>query len=176
LENRFDRGFIAGVIGGLVMNIWSFWAGFINFTELRMVDWAGIMFYGHTPPFSLIETVVAFFLQLAFSGVLGVLFTYLIPLLTSHNLYFKGLVFGSTVWFFIYAVSTLFRVPGTIPSSVGTVLSNLLAALLFGLVTSYVLKMSYATAAQPMATKMTAVPARKPLKQNDDDQNNPNKN
>ncbi len=168
MEDRFERGFMAGVSGGIIMNVWSFTAGYMKFTDLRMVDWAGIMFFGHTPPFTLIESVIAFFLQLGFSGVLGVIFAYLIPMLTSKSLHFKGLVFGSAVWFFIYGITSIFRVPGTVPSSVGTVVSNLISALLFGFVTSYVLKQVYGPAPFPIATKMTAVPAMKPIRKNDD--------
>jgi len=168
LEDRFERGFIAGVSGGIIMNIWSFISGYIQFTDLRMVDWAGIMFFGHTPPFTPVESVIAFFLQLGFSGFFGVLFAYLIPMLTSKSLHFKGLVFSSAVWFFIYGITTLFRVPGLVPAPAGTVVSNLISALLFGFVTSYVLKQFYAPAPFPIATKMTAVPAMKPVKKNDD--------
>lgn len=166
MENRFERGFIAGVIGGLIMNSWSFISGYIRFTDIRIVDWSGIMFFGHTPPFTLIETIVALGLQLGFSGFLGVVFAFLIPMITKQNLYFKSLVFGAAIWFFIYGVITLFQVPGTVPISVGTVVSNLLSALLFGLGTAFYLK-QFSSVPALRVPKITAVPAMKPIRKND---------
>jgi hypothetical protein len=170
LQDRFERGFIAGVIGGIIMNIWSFISGYLQFTHLRMVDWAGIMFFGHTPPFTLLENIVALGLQLGFSGFLGVVFAFLIPMIASQNLYFKGLVFSAAVWFFIYGVTGLFRVPGTVPASVGTVVSNLIAAFLFGLGSAFYLKQFSSTPAL-RRPNLTAVPAMKPVKKNDDADN-----
>lgn len=166
MENRFERGFIAGIIGGIIMNVWSFISGYIQFTEVRIVDWGGIMFFGHTPPFTLIETIVALGLQLGFSGFLGVIFAFLIPVITSRNLYFKGLVYSAAVWFLIYGVTTLFRVPGTVPATVGTVFSNLISAFLFGLGTAFYLK-QFSAAPVIRVPKMTAVPAMKPVRKNE---------
>lgn len=170
MQDRFERGFIAGVIGGIIMNIWSFTSGYIQFTDVRMVDWGGIMFFGHTPPFTLMENIVALGLQLGFSGFLGVVFAFLIPLITSQNLYFKGLVLSTAIWFLIYGVATLFRVPGTVPASVGTVVSNLVSAFLFGLGSAFYLKQFSANPDLRMP-KITAVPAMKPVKKNDEADN-----
>ncbi|MBS4026429.1 MAG: hypothetical protein KGZ96_12230 [Clostridia bacterium] len=46
----FYRGFIAGVAGGIVMNIESLLSFHIlNFTTLRFLDWVGVILYGTLP-------------------------------------------------------------------------------------------------------------------------------
>ena len=48
--DRFHRGFIAGVISGIFLNVYNFICYYIlKVTEIRFVDWTSIMAYGHRP-------------------------------------------------------------------------------------------------------------------------------
>lgn len=169
MNDRFIAGFTAGVLAGILMNVWSFFAGLINFTTLRMVDWVGIFAFAHTPPFTLTEVSIAFFIQLGFSGVLGIAFAYLIPTITNHHIEFKGWVFGMTVWFAIYAVSTLFKVEGTMPTPVKTVVSNIIASTIFGFSLASALKKYSKKETNSTDYGMVMAPAMKPLDGTSDD-------
>ncbi|VBB08981.1 Hypothetical protein LUCI_4267 [Lucifera butyrica] len=171
MEDRLTKGFTAGIIGGITMNIWAWIASSLNLTTLTMAEWAGIMIYGRTPPFNFGETVFALLGQVLFSGALGVAFSYLVPRISSRNLLFKGWFFSIMTWFAIYAVTTLFKVEGTLNLPLKTVIANFTAATIFGLVTAAALK-TYTVETAPSA-RMSMAPAMKPLdtEKDDDDPN-----
>jgi len=167
VEDRLTRGFIAGVVGGIGMNLWGFFAGLMNFTTLRMADWAVIMIYAHTPPFDSGEIIFALLGQLFFTGALGAAFVYLLRLVTSKNLIFKGWFFSVLIWFFIYAVTTLFKVEGTMPLPFKTAVANFIAATIYGLALPIALKI---LTVRLDSTQMSMAPAMKPLNKSEEDE------
>lgn len=173
LEDRFTRGFVAGGIGGTVVAILSYIAGMIGFTTLRIADWIAIFIYAHTPPFSVGEMVYATLGQLAMAGVMGVLFAFWLPHVSSRNLLFKGWLFSITVWFLIYATTTLFSLQGTVPTPLKTTLSNFVSATVYGLVQAYALR---ALTPQENTASFRAVmaPAMKPLEGEGENGDTPN--
>lgn len=134
MEDRLTRGFIAGVISGIVTNAFNILLGASGLSELRFLDWTGIVMYDHIPPFTLGEMIFALVGQLIFTGGLGVLFIYLIPLITSKNLLFKSWLWGASIWFVIDGLTTLYKMEGISPTSLGTSVGNYLSASLYGLV------------------------------------------
>lgn len=99
-KDIFSRGFFAGVIAGIAILTWSLLAGAtLQISHLRIIDWTAIMMFAHTPPFQVIETIIAALGNIFFCGILGVAFSYIIPLIKSEKIYFKGWVFSLTVWF-----------------------------------------------------------------------------
>ncbi|MDT8903611.1 hypothetical protein [Anaeroselena agilis] len=169
MEDRVLRGFSAGIAGGIAMNIWSFISGAMNMTTLRISDWAAVIIHAHTPPFSLGETLFSLLGQLIFSGVLGIAFAYLVPPAGSRYLIFKGWLFSVTAWFLIYAVTTLFKVEGTVPIPLMTAIANLIASSVFGLVLAAAL--NALTVGSGSSARLGMVPAMKPL--DDDDETRP---
>lgn len=48
--DRFFRGLVAGIIGGLVMNIWNLTSYYLlNFANISVIDWSGIILLGYKP-------------------------------------------------------------------------------------------------------------------------------
>jgi uncharacterized membrane protein len=132
--DRFTRGFIAGVIGGVAMNLWNLVVLFlINWDVITYIEWAGIMIFGSLPR-SHAEGLIALLMQISFVGVLGISFAFLIPHVTSQAYLFKGVVYGVAVGFFIYAIPTLFQVPVLKETSLATVISDIVGASVWGLV------------------------------------------
>ena len=168
MEDRLTRGFSAGVVGGLLMNLWAFFAGMMGFTTRRIVDWAAIMIYAHRPPFTSGELLFAFFGQLFFAGALGVVFAYLVPRVTSRHLLFRGWFFSVMTWFFIYGVTTLFKVEGTVPTPLNTAIANFIAATIYGLVLPVALQ-AFTAKTGVAERRMQMAPAMKPLKAEDND-------
>lgn len=134
LQDRTTKGFIAGVIGGIAMNILNYISYYLNIADLRFLDWPSIFVTGHsaTNAFS-----VMFFLlvQLIFVGFLGIVFAYLISkLMTSTNYVFKGLLFGVLSWFAIYSLTYIANVPKLTPLTMGTAVTDFIGGLVFGFV------------------------------------------
>lgn len=132
LEDRLTRGFIAGILGGLVAFPWALISKFIFKTaDILYMDFAAIHIYGKRPD-NLIEMIFAQFIVFGLFGALGIIFVYLIPYVTSMNLILKGLIWGAAFWFFSYAITLLFKVRGLELITFSNSFSNLIGALIWG--------------------------------------------
>lgn len=139
MDDRLTMGFIAGLVGGIFMNIINLLVYAFGISELRYLDWAAITIYG-TRPVDLGETVFALGVQILFVGILGVIFAYLILLVTSKNYLLRGWLFGSSVWFSLYGITLLFDVEQTIPLRLGTAATDFVGASAYGLVLAVTLR------------------------------------
>lgn len=140
MEDRFTRGFIAGIIGSIPVNAWSFFAGSIGMTDLRTADLIGAILYAYSPPFGSGEIGFALLGHILISGTLGIGFAYLFPQEIIRNFFFKGWIFSINIWFTVYAITTFFRLPGTVPTSLNTILTDFVSATLFGLALAFALR------------------------------------
>ncbi|MBE0466670.1 MAG: hypothetical protein IBX71_05525 [Candidatus Desulforudis sp.] len=140
MKDRLTRGFIAGLLAGIVMNgenYLTFYA--LNFADLRHLDWAAALVFGH-PPTNILETAFAQIVQLFFAGLAGILFAYLVPFVTSRNHLLKGWIYGVLVWWVAYALTIMFRLPGLVTITLETAVSNVIGASLYGLVLAALLR------------------------------------
>jgi len=172
LRDKFTRGFIAGMTGGLVANTASLLFGFLGLTTLRFADWTAIITLGKAPPFSTGEILFALAANIGFMGILGIVFIYLIPLIKSTNLLFKGWIFSTFIWFLIYSVTALFKVEGTMPLPLTTALANVVTTSIYGLVLAQVSEKEFVKniASEQAGNVFRLIkPAMKPFKKNDDD-------
>lgn len=134
LEDRFTRGFFAGVVGALAMSVVSYTSFYLfHFTEMRLFDYAAVIIYGHKVSV-LWEAIFAQLAQFVFAGIMGVLFAYLITKLTSKNYLLKGWIFGISVWFFLFAIGTLYRLPHLFRIAPESAFTNFIASSFYGLV------------------------------------------
>ncbi len=118
------------------MNIWTLVVLFIfDWEIIRFIDWAGIIIFGDLPR-SHLEGLFAFFMQLLWAGLLGIIFAYLIPQITSRGYMLKGAIFGILAGFIIYAIPTLFQIPFLKDHSLATATANHLGGLIWGLTTA----------------------------------------
>ncbi len=133
--DRFTRGFVAGVLGGIIMNLWSLAIviSILNWEIIRFIDWSAIIIFGDLPRNHL-EGIFGFSMHLVFTGLLGIIFAFLIPHITSRAYLFKGIVYGLIANFISYAIPGLFQKPVITEHSLATVTSNLIGAILFGIV------------------------------------------
>ncbi len=137
--DRFTRGLIAGIAGGIAMNLWTVFAVFVLQLEIiRFVDWAAVILYGDLAR-SHIEATLALLMQLMWSGVLGIAFAFMIAQVSSQRYYLKGAVFRIISGFIIYAIPTVLQVPVLAEHSFATVASNHTGGLIWGLVTAKML-------------------------------------
>ena len=139
MRDRLTNGFFAGIVGGVVMTLINFISHYgLNFAEKRYLDFAAIFIFGHEPT-NLTQVIFAQIGHLFFTGLLGIIFAYLIPVVTSKNIFFKGWLYGVAMWFAIYAITVLFEVPVVKEISQTTAISNAIGASLYGITIAVVL-------------------------------------
>lgn len=138
LKDRLVAGFLAGVAGGIVMNIYVQIAWLLNATQVRYLDWAAFLLYGHQP-LGIGDAFFAQLVQIVFTGILGILFAYLIPVITSRYYLFRGFIFGLSVWFLIYSFTLLYGLHGIVPLEALTVAIDFVGAGIYGSVLAYIL-------------------------------------
>lgn len=134
MEDRFTRGFVAGIVGGIAMNIWSLSSSYlIHFTKARFLDYSAAMLFGHKST-NLIELIIAQLTQLLFAAAMGVLFAYIIPAITSKNYLLKGWFYAIWIWFIVFSIGKLYKFSFLVTTSWKTVVSNFIGATIYGLI------------------------------------------
>lgn len=138
--DRSFRGGIAGIIGGIVMNVWSFLVYLVlNIKIVRFLDWAGFVLYGHLPR-NTFEALYALIIQIIFAGFLGVVLAFVVKQSTSRGYILKGIFFGLITGFFIYAVPVFLNTPILSDLPLNNVISNHFGGILWGATTAYMLQ------------------------------------
>ncbi|KUO53120.1 MAG: hypothetical protein APF76_03515 [Desulfitibacter sp. BRH_c19] len=138
--DRFHRGLVAGIVGGVAMNLWTAFAvTILNLEIIRFIDWAGVILYG-SPPDTHFKGFYALIIQLTWVGLLGVVFAYLMRYTTSRGYLIKGAFYGVVVGLIIYAIPTIFQTPHIANASIETVLSNHTGGLIWGLLMAQTLR------------------------------------
>ncbi len=108
--DRTMRGFIAGIVAGLALNIWSLPFYFLKLVNIHHIHWAGILIC-HGLPRNTGESLVCFIIQVLWDGILGVFFSYLFKNSTSGDYIYKGLLYSFFLSFVFNSIVTLYRVP-----------------------------------------------------------------
>lgn len=160
--DKFSVGLTSGVISGIGLNLFSFASEKAGISKLPIASWTAIIIYGRTPPFSSGEIWFAALGNVFFAGFLGVVFSFLVPVITKERLYLKGWFFSIIIWFSIYAVTALFKVDGTLPLELNTVISNAVVSSIFGLLLAYFVNLLSGNAEAAFSHKAKLRPAMKP--------------
>lgn len=140
MRDRFVRGLLAGLAGGVAAIVVSLLLkDALRFGTLHFYDISGVMIFGRKPR-GLAEALFAETGHLGFSATIGIALAYLFPRMKSTHLWIKGLFFGAAVWFAVYAITILFKVPEVQEADLSTAIGNLAESAVYGLVTVWVLK------------------------------------
>lgn len=142
--DRTTRGLLAGIIAGAVMNTWNLLDYyFLQITQIRFLDWLSVLLTWAKPENSL-QTVIALVLQtIIWDGFLGVVFAHLLVSVSSKGIVCKSIFYSLLLWFTFKIIVNLYRVPilsGPGEQPYSGRLSNLLAAIIWGIVMGLVLK------------------------------------
>lgn len=134
LKDRFTLGFYSGVIAGLIMNALNLISYYVlNIATLRYLDFMAILLYGNKP-MNAFDSILALIVHLGFTGMLGVVYVYIVPLIGTQNQMLKGLTFGLSVFFIAYLITTLFNMNGLTITPPYTAASNIITGSIYGLV------------------------------------------
>lgn len=131
--DRFIAGWLSGLGGGILMNIWSFFSFHVlNLTKYRLIDWTGALVYGKLPD-TVLEAVVALLVNLLFAGFLGGVFAMIIMILGSDQFILKGIIISTIFAFIFLTLPSLFQEPILRKLEVESVISNYIEAIIWGL-------------------------------------------
>lgn len=139
--DRTLRGLIAGQIAAIVMNAWNLIDYyFFHISKLRFLDWIAILSSGEKPQ-SIFEVIVDLILVIVWDGVLGIIFAHLLTKTTSRGIIIKASLYSTLLWFIFRVIAVLYKItPIMAGQTFSGRLSNLLAALLWGIVLGWILK------------------------------------
>lgn len=135
LKDRFTRGSIAGLIGGIFTTVLGMVFYLIKFGTLRFADFAAILVYGRKAQ-GLLELLFATVIHWGFSAAVGIIFVFLLKAIGTKNLIYKGWFFGVGIWFFSYITTELFKIPEMETISFTSAVSNFLVSSLYGIMMS----------------------------------------
>lgn len=162
MDDRLYRGFVAGTIGGIVSSLLGQLSYILGLTTLRSLDWAALLIFAHTLPYSLGEQLFAEFIYIGWCGAIGSLFAYFLVWTTNRKILFKAWMLGTTPYFLIYLLTSLFQTPGTVPTPLNTALSNYITASISSLIMGYSFKvLDQAILLKHSPLKILAHPAAK---------------
>lgn len=139
MKDRTLYGFFAGIIAGIPQTIFNLISYYLNFVQIRYLDWISILIFGDKPIDGL-QTIIALVARLIFAGILGILFAHLMRYSDDNHYLFKGWIYGIFVMGLLYGVTSLFQVPKLTHMHTYTVISNFATSSVYGLVLAESLK------------------------------------
>ena len=122
------------------MNVINLAAYYIpNITNIRFLDWASIIILGSTPKNSA-EFFYALFIQLMFSGLIGVIFNYLMLYLLSRDYILNAMMYSFFMSFIFRGFVVAYKVPFLYAPSLSTSITNISSVFIWGLILGLLLK------------------------------------
>lgn len=137
--DRFMRGAIAGLIAGIVKDIWTLIPKYLGFTKISFIDWMGVIEFGYLPYDSL-HFVLATITHLIVLSGLGVGFAYLVPQFESGYIVVKGIMYSLFTGAILYAIPVFFKMPYIGKVSAYTEVSNIIGSIIYGVVLAVVIQ------------------------------------
>lgn len=143
MKDRVYYGFLAGLLASVFKFIYGWTIDLVllplGYDITRWHDFAGALLYGFKP-ILWYEVAFAEASVITFEGFMGICFAYLIKQTTSSHYVFKGWLFGVSIWFLSFAITSLFRAPGLeVISGISTII-NAIGASIYGLALAFASK------------------------------------
>jgi hypothetical protein len=141
INDKFTRGWVSGTLGGLAGGILGFLPYNIGISQMRFSDWSAILIFGRPQPFSLADNVYSVIVVAGSTGVIGIIFAFLIPVINEENIYFKGWIIFLIPWWMLYLLTALAKTEGTVKLSVMTTVSDGIVTSIIGIVSVYIYRL-----------------------------------
>jgi hypothetical protein len=138
LNDRLTQGFLAGVAGWLPQIVFTVIMFKLHFTKLRFSDFAAVLTFNHKPQ-GFLEVLFAEIVVIVFLGILGIIFSMLLKVISSENIFFKGWLYGTFMWFAIYSTMTMYKLEHIYPVDTNSALFSLITASIWSIVMTWVL-------------------------------------
>ena len=136
--DRFERGFIIGVVASGIKDILS-WLDYsiLHFTKATYAHLMGVILFGRVVN-TTSELIYSQLVEIGFEGFIGILFIYFVYRTENkRNFWFKGILFANGVYIFTSAINTFFRLPTlnlmTLETSISTAITSTIFGVFMGL-------------------------------------------
>ncbi len=139
--DRTLKGFIAGIGAGLIVSAINLPAYYwFHIIKIRFLDWAAILVLRGLPQ-NAVETIFALIQQLLWDGVMGIIFAFLLPVISWRGYKTKGAIYGILLSFIFSSLAIMFRLPFLSEKApLDTVMFNNLCVILWGIIVAIILK------------------------------------
>lgn len=140
MNDRFTRGFLAGLMAAVPAQLWNVTAVYLlKVAKIRWSDFALVFILGRKKA-NIFDEIVGSLGALFFASLMGSLFAYVFLKTTRKNYLFKGWVYGVSIWFIVFALTFVFKVPELSSIDLPTAIANFVGASIWGLLLGYTLK------------------------------------
>lgn len=137
--DRLFKGFLSGILGAIPMNLLNLTFYKFKLTNIRFIDWASIIMLGKLPN-DLHSIIYTLFIQILWSGALGIGMVLIYPYINGKGYYIKGTLYAFLLGFIFRGIVVLFRIPElSITSTLGSEL-NFMAVISWGLTAAFILR------------------------------------
>lgn len=140
IDDRVTRGIIAGAIGAVIQDIYSYTLIIFGLLDRAYLDYARAMIM-YKDYKGILATLVGFLGHMMADILFAVIFVYIIKNPSSRFYLLKGAVFGGIIWYVLNGLGTLFRLPVFTVIPPGSALAMFIGAEIYGLVIAYTLKL-----------------------------------
>ena len=138
VKDNYVRGFLAGAVGGLASLFINGGARLLGLSTVMWLELMGLIILGRFPN-SVGQYIFALAIQLTFLGILGGLFALILPLISDEHIYFKGVSYGTTIWFAFFSLPHLLQFPELKEISLPTAVANICSAVAWGTALAFAL-------------------------------------
>lgn len=139
IKDDYVRGFIAGVCGGIPSFLVNGGARLLKLNTVMWIDIMGLMIFGNFPT-TMGQYIFNLVIQLTFLGILGGIFVLMLPKTSHEHIYFKGISYSTMMWFILFSLPHLLQLPKLKEINLSTAISNLVAAIAWGIGFIFVLR------------------------------------
>lgn len=138
IVDRTFKGLIAGMIGTIPMNTINLILYSLKLTKLRFIDWASLIMTGSLPN-DLNSIIYSLFIQILWSGALGIGLAFLYPMITSKGYFIKATLYSFALGFLFRGIVVLFQVPDLYKVTTLTSEMNFISVVSWGLTAAFFL-------------------------------------
>ncbi len=139
IKDNFVRGFVAGSMGGLGSLTVNVITSLLKLNSVMWLELMSLIILGRFPN-TIGEYIFNLFIQIAFLGILGGVFALILPIISPEHLYFKGISYSAAIWFALFSLPQLLQLPKLKEVNLSTAMSNLGAAVTWGIGFIFLLK------------------------------------
>ncbi|MEJ6949464.1 hypothetical protein [Natronospora cellulosivora (SeqCode)] len=138
-KDRVYNGFIAGFFASIVPTVINNGAIALDLSTFLWSDYMGLFIMGQEPD-GFIQTLFFFAAMYVFMGLLGAIFSFILPYISSQHIFFKGVLFGITTWYILLSIPYILQISGIDHAPFKTVVTHMLSVSLWSIAMVLILK------------------------------------
>ncbi|MBS3982964.1 MAG: hypothetical protein KGZ41_04110 [Dethiobacter sp.] len=145
MRDRFTVGFVSGLIAGIAYLSWSLFSRHVlGFAKLSIAEYsAALTFNIPLKELEAIHYAWGGIAALCFAIAIGILFSFLILLIGSKQIYLKAVVYSWAAWYILIDILIIRLTDAKLPVAIETAVSASINATFYGAILAFVyLKMS----------------------------------